>query len=363
MDVSKYKLEFLTETIRKEDISDEVYFSSAYKHYVSNSKIANINPAQEGSPEKYKSGLVSSYNSSFDFGSAVHGLFLQPNDFVLSDYKGKPTAKLGVFIDMIRKHRKLGLNLIDATLRASEDADYYKGKLSDKIIKTAIQKGLHYYKAMLNGLYDDEFGRSVVVLSEKQQGDVKCCLTSLKTNNKLYQTMFMQNFFDSCKIHNEDAIFVDVAITLPSGQIVILSLKAKLDNYRIDPSEKVVYLNDLKTSAKNVDYFMGGMAGDFDEAGNRVGEHWFDGSFQKYHYDRQIALYLIMLQIYCKSLGYEGYTYKANMAVVQSMQDFNSKLYEVPQKYIASGMKEAKELLCRVAFHEINGYDVEFKED
>ncbi len=363
MDVSKYKLQFLIETVRKEDISDDIYFSLKYRKYVSNSKLTYINPEQEGSPEKYKDGLQSSYNSSFDFGSSVHGLFLQPNDFVLSEYKGKPTAKLGVFIDMIRKHRKLGLNLIDSTLRASEDADYYKGKMSDKIIKTAIQKGLHYYKAVLNGLYDDEFGRTVIVLSEKQQNDVQSCLTSLKTNNKLYQTMFMQNFFDSCKIHNEDALFVDVQVTLPDGRDIVIPIKSKLDNYRIDPSEKIIHLNDLKTSAKNVDYFMGGNAGDFDLEGNRIGEHWFDGSFQKYHYSRQIALYLIILQIYCKSLGYEGYTYKANMAVVQSLPDFNSKLYEVPQKFIIQGMAELKELLCRVAFHELNGYDVEFKED
>ena len=363
MDLSKYKIQFLIETVRKEDISDEVYFSNKYSKYSSNSKLSSINPAQEGSPEKYKAGLKSGFNSSFDLGSAVHALFLQPKEFVLSDYEGKPTAKLGLFIDMIRKHRKRGLNLIDSTLRASEDADYYKGKMSDKIIKTAIQKGLGYYKAMLNGLYDDEFGRNVIVLNKKQLEDCKSCIGNLKGNNKIYQALFMQNFFDTCIIANEEALFIDLLITLPDGTDIVIPMKLKLDNYRIDVSEKIIYLNDLKTSGKNVNYFMGGNIPLFDELGNKTGEQWIDGSFQKYHYYRQIAFYLIVLQIYCQSQGYTGYRYKANMAVVQTLPEFNSRLYEVPEKYIKAGMEEFKELICRVAFHEIHGYDVEFKED
>lgn len=363
MDLSKYKLQFLIETVNMKNISDEEYFSSKYKEYSSNSKLSYINPLQEGSPTKYKEGLKSGFNSSFDLGSAVHALFLQPNDFVLSEYSGKPTAKLGEFIYEFRKARIKGLSLIDASLVASEKADYYKGKLSDKIIKTAIQKGLDYYIQMLHGLYEDEFGRGVIVLNKKQLEDCKACLGSLKGNSLIYQVMFMQNFFDTCKIFNEEALFIDLLITIPDGRDIILPMKLKLDNYKIDPSEKTIYLNDLKTSAKNINYFMGGNIPLFDEIGNKNGEQWIDGSFQKYHYYRQIAFYLIVLQIYCKSLGYEGYTYKANMAVVQTLPEFSSKLHTVSEKYIKLGMEEFKELICRVAFHELNGYDVEFKED
>ena len=114
MDLSNYKIQFLIETVRKEDISDEVYFSDKYRHYSSNSKLSYINPAQDGSPEKYKEGLKSGFNSSFDLGSAVHALLLQPNDFILSDYEGKPTAKLGVFIDEIYKARKKGNTIFNS---------------------------------------------------------------------------------------------------------------------------------------------------------------------------------------------------------------------------------------------------------
>jgi len=363
MDLSKYKIQFLIETVRKEDISDEVYFSDKYKKYSSNSKLSYINPMQEGSPQKYKEGLKSGFNSSFDLGSAVHALFLQSENFSLSNYEGKPTAKLGVFVDEMYKARKKGNTIKKSLEIASEKADYYKGKLSEKIIKTAIQKGLPYYIAMMNDLYFDEFGRSVIVLNKKQLEECKACIGNLKSNNKIYQNLFMQNFWDTCIISNEEALFIDVLIKLPDGQDIIIPMKLKLDNYRIDPSEKVIYLNDLKTSGKNVNYFMGGNIPLFDEAGVKNEEQWIDGSFQKYHYYRQIAFYLVVLQIYLQTQGYTGYTYKANMAVVQTLPEYNSKLYEVPEKYIKLGMQEFKELICRVAFHETHGYDIEFKEN
>jgi len=363
MDLSKYKIQFLIETVRKEDISDEVYFSSKYSTYSSNSKLSYINPAQEGSPEKYKAGLKSGFNSSFDLGSAVHALFLQSENFILSNYEEKPTAKLGVFINEIYKARKKEHTIKESLEIASDKADYYKGKLSDKIIKTAIQKGLPYYIAMMNDLYLDEFGRNVIVLNKKQLEECKSCISNLKSNDKIYQNLFMQNFWDTCVIANEEALFIDVLITLPDNQEVVIPMKLKLDNYRIDPSEKVIYLNDLKTSGKNVNYFMGGNIPVFDENQEKSGEQWIDGSFQKYHYYRQIAFYLVVLQIYLQTQGYVGYTYKANMAVVQTLPEYNSKLFEVPEKYIKLGMEEFKELICRVAFHEINGYDVEFTKD
>lgn len=364
MNLTNYKVNFLLETVNKKEMSDVEYFSDAYKGYSSNSKLSYINPAQDGSPQKYRDGLKSSYNSSFDFGSAVHALFLQPNDFVLSDYSEKPTAKLGVFVDEFRKFRLKGLSLIDASIEASVSADYYSGKLSDKIIKTAITKSLPYYLAVMHGLYEDAQGREVIVLSRKQQDDCKSCIKNLNSNPKLRYALFGQNFFDSCIIYNEDALFVDVNVTLPDGRSVIIPLKSKLDNYRIDPSEKTIHLNDLKTSAKNVDYFMGNNIPELDDKGNRNGNmYWIDGSFQKYHYARQLALYLIVLQMYCKSLGYDGYSYKVNVAVVQSLPDFNTRLHNVPQKFIAAGMTELKELLCRVAFHELNGYDVVINEE
>lgn len=40
-------------TIKRKDISDEIYFSNKYSRYISNSRLKNIDPTQGGSPMKY----------------------------------------------------------------------------------------------------------------------------------------------------------------------------------------------------------------------------------------------------------------------------------------------------------------------
>ena len=82
MNLNDYKVEFLIETVECKEISDNEYFSDDYKKYVSNSRLKLINPDEGGSPEKYKEGIKSEYNSSFEFGTAVHQLILQPNEFI-----------------------------------------------------------------------------------------------------------------------------------------------------------------------------------------------------------------------------------------------------------------------------------------
>lgn len=361
--IKNCKIEFLVETIKRKRLTDEEYFSEQYKHFVSNSSLKLINPQEDGSYEKYLAGFESSYNPSFDLGTAVHQLTLQKEEFVLSNYDKKPSAKLGVFIDEVYKFRKKNLSIIEAMNRASFTADYYAGKLSPKIIKTALTKGLDYYLAMRNGLYVDGMGRGVVVLPAKQLEDCIKCIDSLKSNRRIQNALFGQNFFGTSEIYNEDAFFIDVLVTLPDGQSVLLPLKSKIDNWKIDPSENTVFLNDLKTTGKFIDHFMGNMVPILDEKGKQTSEYWLDGSFQKYHYYRQIAFYLLLLQMYCKTISSEKLNFQANIAAVQSFPGFSSQLINIPNKYVDLGKKELKELLCRVAWHKINGFDKEMTYD
>ena len=361
MNIKDCKVEFLIETCRMEDISDEVYFSSAYKQYSSNSKIALINPDQEGSPQKYRDGIKQGYNSSFEFGSAVHAITLQPGLFKLSNYEGKPSAKLGVFIDQIIKERKKGLSIIESMNRASVNADYYSGKLTPKIIKKAIAGGLdYYYKTVFEGLFEkDSDGKEILVLPRNTLISVEDCIKSLQRNNKVFQKLYMNNFLETVQFLNEIALFIDIAVTLPNEERIIIPFKLKIDNCTIDPEIKVVTLNDLKTTGKAVSYFMGGNINILDDFGNVQEQRWANGSFQKFHYFRQLACYMVILQIYCKTLGLEGYTFKSNIVAVESQYPYKCDVFPINGSYIKQGLDEFKELMCRIAYHEINGYDVD----
>ena len=364
MNLDKYKVQFLIETVEAKELSDAEYFSSDYKQYVSNSKLKLINPDEGGTPQKFKEGIKSEYNSSFEFGTAIHELILQPEKFILSEYPFKPSAKLGLFIDNIIKYRTEGLSIKDSMLKASNKAEYYKGKLSPKIIKTAIQKGLrYYYDSVFNDIHLDEFGREVIILSDKLQKDIKQCIHSVHQNVKFRNLLHDQNFTETIQHFNEQALFIDIAVTLPNNETVIVPFKLKFDNYSIDPEIKVITLNDLKTTGKPCSYFMGNMVPTLDDKGKKTGEQWCNGSMQNYHYYRQMGVYMMILQIYMKSKGYTDYSYKSNMMVVESTPDFKSEVFPVSQSYIKKGLEEFKELICRVAWHEYHGYDKELDEN
>ena len=364
MNLDNYKVEFLRETVHTKELSDAEYFSSDYKQYVSNSKLKLINPDEGGTPQKFRDGIKSEYNASFEFGSSVHQCILQPEEFLLSDYPFKPSAKLGLFVDNVIKYRAKGLSIKDSMLKASDKANYYKGKLSPKIIKTAIQKGLrYYYDSVFNDIHLDEYGREVIILNEKLKNDVKSCISAVNGNVKIKKLLHGQNFTDTIEYYNEQAIFIDIAVTLPNGKTIIVPFKLKFDNYSIDPEEKIVKLNDLKTTGKPCSYFMGDFIPTLNEDGVKTGEQWVNGSFQTYRYYRQIAIYMLILQWYLKSLNYNDYTYQANMMVVESTPDFKSEVYPISQAYIKKGLEEFKELICRVAWHEHYGYDKELNED
>lgn len=59
----------LYNTVQHAKISDEEYFSSKYKSYISNSRLKLIDSEEGGGPEKYKNGLKSSFNPSFLLGT------------------------------------------------------------------------------------------------------------------------------------------------------------------------------------------------------------------------------------------------------------------------------------------------------
>ena len=64
-------------------------------------------------------------------------------------------------------------------LKASDKAEYYKGKLSPKIIKTAIQKGFrYYYDSVFNlGRLDDQMLLDYEYLIRHLQSNTIACKT------------------------------------------------------------------------------------------------------------------------------------------------------------------------------------------
>ena len=138
------KIEFVPESIERKIISDEEYFTQ-YPDHISNSQLKLINPAEGGSIDKFFNKEPSEFDGSLEFGSAIHELVLQPDNFELVDYQFKPPAKLGKFIEGVVEFRKQKYSIEDSIKLASKKSNYYVDKLSPKLLRTAMTKGLKYY--------------------------------------------------------------------------------------------------------------------------------------------------------------------------------------------------------------------------
>ncbi len=336
-----FKVIPILSSIKRIDMSDEEYFSKTYKDYVSNSRLKNINPVEGGSPNLYKNPPHFS-TQSLMVGSAVHERLLQPESFELAPKMGRPSAKLGACIDAAIKFRKEGHSIYDSIVMGSNVADYYAGRLTNTRIKAILKAGLPYYFAQ------KKLKGNEIVLSDTDYDTVTACIESVENNQEIINTLHPKTIFgDKIPSYNEDALFMDYAVTY-KDKVVILKYKMKIDNWTIDSENKVLTLNDLKTSYKPASWFMNP-------------EY---GSMYHYHYYRQFALYGDILQLYCmKEYGFTPKTwdFKANVLVVSTSDPYESKCFPVNDYLIRKGRREYMQLLKRVAYYEMFGYEEEVK--
>lgn len=338
------EIHIIPETVRLVKMTDDEYF--AEKDYISNSKLSLINPDEDGSFEKFERGIKSEYSESFALGSVVHAMLLQPDYYIISDIN-KPSGKLGLFAEEVYKLRSTGLPLREAIYAASNIADYYSNKLSGARLKTAIKNSLSFYLQRMK--YEEDPEKQTIFVCEAIRYKYNQCMLNIKdSSSKIIETLYPQGLLNPDEFYNEFAIFCEVDyIDTETGEITRLKLKGKLDNFTINHETETITLNDLKTTGKPVSYFMGNHVKTKTVTGEEV-EVWYNGSFQYYHYYRQMAMYLWILQAAAKEILGISYKPKSNMLVVETIPEFKSKIYPLNGRHIKYGLDELKNLLTLV---------------
>ena len=344
--ISKCKVEMTNCTGEK--MSDKDYFSIPA---ISNSRLRLLNPKEGGTPEKYQAGFQFGYNPSLLLGSAVHSQILNPDEIEVSNYEGKPSGKLGCFIEEVYRLRKAGYLLSDAFSLASKTSDYYYGHLTPKRLKKAINDGLDYYLKLIHGEFTNQ-NKEVLVLPKQYLDTCWKCVNAIKNQPQIHK-LRSENLFEEKVFMNEYAFFADFLVTLPTGEEKYLKLKGKADSIIIDPEEKIIWLNDVKTTSKPIGIFM-----------DHIWEgHVVDGSFSHHHYYTQMALYQLFIAWHLKkNLGYKDYDIRVSMWAVETTGDNKADFFPVNQAWLDLGKKELKELLVRVTFHEKYGWDKSFED-
>lgn len=358
---SLFSIELVPGSVKRIQIDDDTYFGPEYKDYVSNSKMGLLNPAQGGSPQKFFEGFKSSKSSALSLGSAVHQLTLESNDYELSDVY-KPGFKLGDAYVEFLKNRQKGLQLEESMVLACISANYYSDSIKSYtgnslpgFMKKAITGCLEYHKTITNSNDD---GKKIIYLPKDQHTKCCKCVNSISRNVKIQKELTVPLSY--C----EDVILCEMKVTFPKdfsnpeGEKVteFVKLKMKADHWSIDHTNKIFTLNDVKTTGKPLQYFMGYTVEEEGLLGATT--HVFkNGSFQTFHYSRQMAMYLWMLRVYIEQEYGNDYKMTSNMLVVETVGNFNSELFPINNDIIQSGFTEFKQLLKRVAYHQRNGYE------
>jgi hypothetical protein len=313
-------------------ISDNQYFGDQYSDYISNSKLSLINPDEGGSPEKYNSGLSNNkkYSSAMDFGSAVHQLILQPEEYYLCDSVDKPSGKPALMVDYLLK-KKLSLDP-ENIIKSAKKVDYFHGKLSNEKINEVIQKISAYYQYMINEEFTSDLNKTQIPIYLSSYDRYRCqnCLDSLKKHSQVQKLLYPKD----AETFNERTFISEIGVEIPFRRhlinLVKLKFKGKLDNFTV--GDKLI-LNDLKTTGKNITEFA--------------------ESFSKYHYARQAALYLHFLKFLYPDIK----IIEANIIAVQTVPPFTSHVFPISLESISNGIEEASRLIKLVAFYENYGYD------
>lgn len=339
------QLKPLTETVHIKDISDEVYFSKEYGNYISNSRLKLINPDEGGSPSKFFAGLNNNkiYSDALIFGSAVHELTLQPDSFILTEID-RPTAKAGFMADYIWDNylEPCGDNigeLIDALtdsifIEASDEIDYYKGKMNEDKINALKEKCEQYWtdRAIFE---EDHTGPTPIYLPQKMREQLKEVLASFNKNKKFEELLHPKGLMEDPISMNETTILMDMeyTVTLPEGKKEgILHLKSKLDNFTIDNENNTITVNDVKTTGKYVTEFA-------------------NGAFNFFHYYRELGMYTWLLKhAVAKHYNIFNPTIKSNCLVVETFPGYFTKTYELTKMDLLKGMQEFGWLLRQVAY-------------
>lgn len=327
------KITPLLDTLKLQKIDDAEYFSKKYSNYISNSRLGLINPDQEGSPEKFFQGFQPIYSSSLDIGTAVHSICLQPEAFNIVELVDKPTGKMGAMVDLLFSICKEKIPTSDQITEVATKVDYYKGIVTPSRREEILTKYEDFKNAKIKYLQTREESFKVdLYLDQKSRETALNCIRSLQNNTYIQDILHPKGLLESPISENEQAILLDVRVDLPDNQgSFILKLKSKLDNYIIDKEFNVIQVNDIKT--------LGRILSDFKL------------NVEKYHYNREIAMYSFLLSLVAqKYYGMSNPTVKGHYLVVSTIPSYYSKVVKITKKDFIEGFTEFKSLLKMVAW-------------
>lgn len=267
-------------------------------------------------------------------GKLIHLLLLEPEKFeqqFLMTPSSLPTGNLRVVVDRVyRHHAELAQNGDTRTELAEFD-----GAILD------VMKDMNYFQ----NLKTDQQRLDKIITAEavsyweflKTKGDktlvdpdtLKFCTDAveiIKTNKQVCNLIGCDiTEFDNREVINE----MPVSIDLPNK---IYGLKGIIDNIVINHENKTIFINDIKSSSKDLK--------DFPE------------SIEYYSYWLQAIIYMIIVSQLYTDLVNNGYQTKFHFVVID--RTFQSYAFPVSEKTLNSWLDRFQDAIAKAEWHYVN---------
>lgn len=274
-------------------------------------------------------------------GKIIHALLLEPekfdDQFVISP-DNLPTGNVRVVIDRVFAHHqelskngdtRIELSDFDgAILDVMRDMNYYQNLKTDqqRLDKIITNEYTGYWNFLRSK------GNKTLI----SQDDLNFCKTAvdiIKLNKNVCDLIGSNvTEFSNKEVFNEIALSVQIN-DRPFG------LKGIIDNLVVDHNDKVIYINDIKTTSKDLK--------DFPE------------SIDFYNYWLQAAIYTSIIATKFINLIEQGYIMKFNFVVI----DKNYQVYpfEVTPTTLESWFNKLMDSLEKANWHFVNkSYDLPY---
>jgi hypothetical protein len=275
-------------------------------------------------------------------GKVIHALLLEPENFqdnFIVSPGNLPTGNPKIVIDRVFAHhielsrngdeRTMLPEFMDAILDIMKDMNYHQSLKTDqqrldKILTPESENYWNFLKAKGNK----------TLLDQETYDFCYNAVELIKTNKELCSLLACDiNDFDNKQVYNELPLMLD----LPNR---IFGLKGIVDNLVIDHDQKILYINDVKTTSKDLK--------DFPE------------TVEFYSYWMQAVIYCTLVSLHFANLMSVGYKVKFHFVVIDRM--FQTYAFPVQESTLNEWADRLVRQLDRAEWHYTNkSYDLPYE--
>jgi hypothetical protein len=274
----------------------------------------------------YKDRVDQTSTSFFDLGSAIHCMVLEPDEFhdryIVLDMNA-PSPMYEKYVRSLlanrQKEEEDWTPEQEESWRVNAHADsgfkWSSDKVWDKFNSDSDLRG--YYDSLVQA-------EGKVVLTKKDQVAIDACLAGIKAHTKASELLYGHLLSDS--INEQEVVWKHPVFT-------DFMMKSIFDRLIINTDLKKATLVDLKTTSKSV--------------------YDFTYSYRKYHYYRQMALYMSAVWWYLSNEGYNINEWLVDVFIVATQTNgFGDTAVFTPHSAdLIAGSNEADALLERMKWH------------